>query len=107
MAAGKKRKAHSLKELNENAHPRLRSLLGAMFFPSNPDLSQKPPVIPARPPRSQKEATMAVEPSQENIDNVTAFCGMDRATAVRYLKVSGWIGWDCEECGRCADRVFE
>lgn len=63
-----------------------------MFFPSNPDTSQAPPTAntsnqAANKPRSQKEATMASEPSRELIDNVTGFTGMDERTAVRYLKV--------------------
>lgn len=74
---------------NIRSHLRpFRSPPDDMFFPSNPDLSQDPPNVPPRP-KSQKEATMASEPTQEQIDIVTAFTEATREQAVRYLKVSG------------------
>ena len=68
-----------------------------MFFPDKPDMSQNtpPPVaVPAKAPQSQKEATTAMEPMESSVDDVVAITGMDRATAVRYLKVSNG-GWRC------------
>lgn len=83
MAAGKRK----VQTYGKQAHRRLRPARAMSFFPSNYDTSQQPSHPPPRPPRSQKEATMASEPSDDNIANVSAFTGMDRGTAVRYLKV--------------------
>ncbi|KAK5121913.1 hypothetical protein LTR85_004485 [Meristemomyces frigidus] len=55
-----------------------------MFFPSSPNTDQTP-TVPNKP-QSQREATMASEPSQDLIEAVTAVTGMERGTAVRYLK---------------------
>jgi hypothetical protein len=60
----------------------------AMFSPSNPDLSQRPPAVPPRPPpKSQKEAMMPMEPSESDVENVCNFACCDRETAVTWLKV--------------------
>ncbi|KAI7161395.1 hypothetical protein KC349_g2771 [Hortaea werneckii] len=82
MAAGKRK----LQTYSKHAARRLRPPPEMSFFPSSYDTSQHPPAQPSRPPASQKQATMASEPSEENIENVTAMLGMDRSTAIRYLK---------------------
>ena len=73
-----------------------------MFFPSEPDTTQKPPPVAIKPkPQSQKEATMASEPPPGHVDDVMAVTGMDRAMALRYLKVSRWAA---EGLGMVTDR---
>lgn len=77
-----------------------------MFFPSTDkiDMSQQPtppknpPPVPPKP-RSQKEATMAVVPSEENIQLVTSFAFCSREIAERYLKVRTSLSLlqDCEQ----------
>ena len=60
-----------------------------MFFPTNPDTSQKPPPVAIKPkPQSQKEAMMASEPSAEDVEAVVMFTDTNKATAIRYLRVS-------------------
>lgn len=47
------------------------------------------PLQPTTRPMSQKEATMAVEPSDDQIQQIVDFMpGVDRETARRFLKVS-------------------
>lgn len=60
-----------------------------MYFPSNPDMEQKPPPIPPRP-KNQNEAmgiTVTVEPSEEDVQMLIAFTGANRVDAIRFLKV--------------------
>jgi len=60
----------------------------SMFFPPTDqiDMSQQPPPVPPKP-KSQKEATMPVQASEENISTVAAFSGCTEETAARYLRV--------------------
>lgn len=71
-----------------------------MFFPPTDqiDMSQQPTQAPPVPPKpkSQKEATMPVQASEENISTVAAFSGCTPETAARYLKVRTLcLGYSC------------
>jgi len=60
-----------------------------MFFPPTDqiDMSQQPPPVPPNKPRSQKEATMAVQASPANIELVVSVVACTPEVAERYLRV--------------------
>jgi hypothetical protein len=51
------------------------------------DTSQKPPPLPPNKPKSQKAATMPVEPDEGKILMLMEVTGLDRNNAARYLRV--------------------
>jgi len=57
------------------------------FSPANIDYNA-PPTVPPRPPKSQKEAMAANQPSAENVEMIVSMGFGDRAMAERYLRVS-------------------
>lgn len=62
----------------------------SMFFPSTDqiDMSQQPTAPPVPPkPRSQKEAMMPAQASEDTINTVVAFSGCTPEAAARYLRV--------------------
>ncbi|KAK5134843.1 hypothetical protein LTR08_006075 [Meristemomyces frigidus] len=88
MALGKRKRVYG----RLGRHARAFTDLDAndMFFPSDPDTTQKAPPVAIKP-KSQKEATntMLSEPSPGQVEDVAGVTGMSRETAVRYLKASG------------------
>lgn len=93
MAAGNKRKRliryGKYKPRRRNNIPHEDDSMS--WFPASQDIdqSQKPPPLPPKKPGSQKEAMMAAEPPADKVQNMMEFTGMDRSTAVKYLKVGG------------------
>lgn len=62
--------------------------MGSWLPPTNQiNYSQQPPPLPPNKPTSQKAATMAVEPNEDQISMLIDFTGMPKSEAVRYLKV--------------------
>ncbi|KAK3676516.1 hypothetical protein LTR78_003792 [Recurvomyces mirabilis] len=83
-------KRKSQKLVTYGRSKRLRQVAADMFAPSNEHTNwdQTPPTVPPRPPRSQKEATMALtNVLPADIQTVVEFTGCSRDDAERYLRV--------------------
>ena len=57
------------------------------FFPKTFDQTQQPPSLPPNKPTSQKQATMPLEPKEDDVQMLMEITGIPKLLAVRYLRV--------------------